>query len=370
MRLLFVAPEICTPWSEGRKKWVRDLVAEMHGVDEIAVLTSVPDGQHTAFAAPAEALACGTKAARLTVLLRRLTRLIGEFRPDVVCSFPYGTFRRAHGLANRGYMAMVDLICRRQGVPCVTLMYSIDQHATPRQLQRWVSNLAVGSNADWSGHTVDPGVPLDTLPEVPRKVGGPPTVLFLTGLWQTTPQRVDHMLEVRGLGTILQAGPMLCPAGVRLIAGAPLLADPTCREYLMSHPCNLWDPDLLEIETTAPIPDVYGKADLFVFPYGHEIGHFVPTSVVESMLAGTPVAVSDLPMLKKLACDESNAFVFRNGDVQSLARVVLDALEHPARRDEVARSARAYACEHWNIERSATQLRDVIARVRGQREAA
>ena len=111
MRLLFVAPEICTPWSEGRKKWVRDLVAEMHGADEIAVLTSVPSGEQTEFAAPAEALACGTKAARLTVLVRRLNRLIREFRPDAVCSFRYGTFRHTHGLANRAYMAMVDLIC-------------------------------------------------------------------------------------------------------------------------------------------------------------------------------------------------------------------------------------------------------------------
>lgn len=363
MKVLLVAPEICTPWSEGRKKWVRDLAEEMHGTDEVFVLTSVPPGESTSFASPSDALACTGRAGRLTVLLRRLPEYIRRLRPDLVCSFPYGTFRRTHGFANRAYMRIVDFICRGQGIPCLTLLYSIDEHATPGALKRWVSNLAVGEHADWDGFTVDPGVCVETLPTVPRSPGYTPTILFLTGLWQRTPQRVEHMLQVRGLETILQAGRTLCDAGVRLIAGAPLLADEACRQYLLSHPSNQWAPDMLEFETMAPIPEVYGRGDLFVFPYRHEIGHFVPTSVVEAMLAGTPVAVSDLPMLRKIAQGGRNAFEFANGDPDALAEVVLAALGDPDRRRTVADSALAYARERWNIGRSAEQIRQAALRM-------
>ena len=357
MRLLLVAPGICTPYTEGRKRFVLDLSNELAREDEVFLLTTTKAGQHTRVSVPHQTVELGHGSLHLVSLIMRLPRMIREFRPDMVCVFPYGTFRHIYGYASKWFMAAVDRICRHYAVSCQTIMYSIDEHADPRCLQRYVSSLVLGPRPDWDGPVVNLGLDCTkwALPQsqTPKRRH----ILFMAGMWETTEDRVDHVIDVRGLGMLLQAGSRLAEQGVKLVAAAPLFSSEKCRDYARSHRLNTWPEAALEFRAEVVVPDIYGVAELFVFPYGGDITHFVPTSVLESMLSGTAVAFSASAFLLPLAQGGSCAYLFDAGDVEQMTQVILEALDHVDERRRRAENARQYVLGNWCVEKSAGQIR-------------
>jgi glycosyltransferase involved in cell wall biosynthesis len=107
------------------------------------------------------------------------------------------------------------------------------------------------------------------------------------------------------------------------------------------------------------IPDVYHEAALYVFPYQHAIHQFTPTSVIEAMMAGTPVVMSDLPFLRDLAQGGSMAYLFPPGDEEGLAGAVLKALGDLEGRRVRGQEARKYAQSQWSIRASAEKTRRI-----------
>ena len=363
MKFLFVASEISPPYTEGRKRFVLDLAHEIQRKDAVHLLTtaSTTDGE-IIDSIPRTHHHCGSRLRHLLWPTQALQAMITRFRPDVICHFPYGTFRHVYGYASQWSMARIDRISRKHGIPCITLMYSIDDATTPEKLKRKVSCLAIQPRPGWQGATVALGRDYHMWPRR-REQGAGRTLLFMAGMWQSNTQRVDHVLETRGLSVLLQAGRLLGPHGVNLIVASPLFRDEACRRYLLQHPTNAWPSSQLSLKSIVDVPAIYHDADLFVFPYQRDIAQFVPTSVIEAMVAGTPVIMTDLPCLRRLANGGETAYLFPPHDAPALAATVLAALSDQTRRGALAERAQHYAVGQWSIERSAHDLRELATQL-------
>lgn len=360
-----MAPEICSPWSEGRKVFVRDLIEFLRTSHQITVLTTVPAGESTNFPVPHEIHKCRWKPGLLIRIIKELPSMIADYQPDVVCHFPYATFRHYYGFVNKPYMVKIDRICREKEVPCISIMYSIDAYVTPQELELKVSCLAMGTRDNWQGNTIDPGLRFSHWPAIKPKENEIPTILFMAGMWQTSKRRVDFVLDTRGLGILLQAGEYLKGTRVKLIIAAPLFSDKLCRNYLLNSSLNTWCIDDISLESTVKIPDIYTRADLFVFPYTKNDQHFIPTSVVEAMSSGTPVLISDLPLFNGLVREGETGSVFETGNPVSLANTIRNALSDREKLSDMGEAAMHYAHKRWSIENSARQLIELAENVTG-----
>lgn len=158
LKLLFVAPEICSPWSEGRKVFVRDLAESMQNEHEVRLLTTTPEGDVVNPDIQTYQFECKSRLQIMRSVFSELPKIIEQFNPDVVCHFPYGTFRHVYGIINRYYMGRVDRICKERDIPCISIMYSIDDSISPDKLNESVACLALGQRESWNGNLVNPGL--------------------------------------------------------------------------------------------------------------------------------------------------------------------------------------------------------------------
>jgi glycosyltransferase involved in cell wall biosynthesis len=360
MKFLFVAPEICTPYTEGRKRFVLDLIDTLEKKDQVFLLTTTQVGQETTFSIPFKSVLCQHGAQHLAFLICNLSKVIREFNPDVVCVFPYGTFRGMYWYASTWFMKMIDLVCQKNRVVCLTIMYSIDETTTAQALQKKVSNLAISQRHGWTGNVVNVGLRYKHWEFSQSKNDKERVLLFMAGMWQQTCLRVEHIINVRGLGALLKVGELLSKKGVKLIVAAPLFANEQCRNYLLSHPLNSWPESSITLLSEVSIPDVYSMADVFVFPYQKEITQFIPSSVIESMLASTCVAMSDLNFLKPLAQNGNTAYLFPIDDINKMSEILLEALFNQKDRERKVINAREYVESNWTINISVEQIRQFV----------
>jgi glycosyltransferase involved in cell wall biosynthesis len=101
-------------------------------------------------------------------------------------------------------------------------------------------------------------------------------------------------------------------------------------------------------------------ADVFVFPYQKEITQFIPSSVIESMLASTCVAMSDLNFLKPLAQNGNTAYLFPIDDINKMSEILLEALFNQKDRERKVINAREYVESNWTINISVEQIRQFV----------
>lgn len=359
MKFLFVAPEICSPWTEGRKRFVHDLSSGLAGDHATYVLTTTTPGATTGFPADFLAIPCRRKFEHLTAIHRALPPCLLSFNPDVVVHFPYGTFRHLYGIVNLWNMRCIDRLCAQHAKPCLTVMYSISGEITQRAIQRWVRHLVAHNLApEERDGALRLGFRFDgwPAPDVRKKVPVQPRLLFMAGMWEQTEKRLDHVLRIRGLGTLLRIGKFLAPMGVTLTVAIPLLANPELRRKLRALPENTWPQDRMRIHDTSPVPGIFDDHDLFIFPYAREETQFVPTSVIEAMSCGVPTVLPDLAFLAPLAGNGDRAFVFRSGSPDSLAQTIASALRDEFRYNAVRTAAIRFSRLEMGIEHSCGDL--------------
>lgn len=365
MRILLAGPKLCTPWTEGRKRFVRDLSAEFARSHDVRVLTTVASGETAQFDAPWEAPAATSAAAHLLRFHRRLGELIARWKPDLVCHFPIGSFHGWYYHGNLASMRWADRQCARRGVPCFTVMYSITGQAPRSELRFGVRHLLVNQSAAF-GTRIRFGIALRR-PAPLRPLDAGKSLLFMTGLAQASPERLDHALRVRGLGILLEAGRWLAPVGFRLTVAIPFLSHPEMRRAMLACEYNAWPADAIELHDTVSVPEVFAGHELYVFPYGREEPQFVPTSVVEAMESGLPVALPAHRFLENLIRHGETAFVFAPNDPEAMARAVIAASADPLRRVAVRRQALRLVREEFDIQASCS---DILARYRAVARAA
>ncbi len=305
------------------------------------------------------AITCRSRWQKLTALHRGLQTTIEEFQPALVCHLPYGTFRHLYGLINLWTMRRIDRACGNFGALCFTVMYSISQEADTRKLRPSVKHLVLNQFRDgFDDKVVRLGLDFAEWPALQERRSNlsAPRLLFMAGMWQPTKKRLEHVLNVRGLRLILQAGAELSKLGMQLTVAAPLLDSMALQSELRLHSDNTWPAAQLELTGHAQVPNIYMEHDLFIFPYMREETQFTPTSVVEAMRAGTPVVLPNLDFLRTLGGEERYAFTYSAGNLEALTRTIIAAMDDRVRYSEVRRRAFEHVGETLSIESSCEDL--------------
>ncbi|WP_307781307.1 glycosyltransferase family 4 protein [Agilicoccus flavus] len=172
----------------------------------------------------------------------------------------------------------------------------------------------------------------------PRFVGSPaaPTLVFLgrideprkglpvlaAALPAVLAARPGARVLVAGHGDVEAARATLPPAAARAVTFLGAVSEPEKASLLAS-------------------------ADLFVAPHtgGESFGIVLP----EAMAAGAPVVAADLDAFVDVLDGGRAGQLFPRGDEAALADVILDLLEHPARREALAAAGRAWAWRYdWS----------------------
>lgn len=361
MRILLAGPKVCSPWTEGRKRFVRDLAESFAADHEVRVVTTTAPGECSNFAVPAISAVADGGARHLLSFHRLLGRTLDAWHPDLVVHLPTTSFHGRYRIGNTASMWLADRQCAQRGVACLTLMYAITREASVRALRPWVRHLLTNPYVH-GGHPVRFGV---ALPQSEVPPAGPPReLLFMAGMAEPTRERLRHVLEVRGLGVLLRAGAPLAEAGFRLTIAVPLLRDPLLRRLLMEWPGNAWPAAALRILGEARVPDVFIGMGCFVFPYGRDETQFVPTSVIEAMHAGVPVVLPRHPFLAPL-WEDGWAAAFTPGDRDDLVRVLLAMTERAGERERQRQAAAAFVRQRMSIDGSCEDILALIRSLRG-----
>ena len=359
MKFAFVAPEICTPFTEGRKRFVIDLIDELNHKHNLVLLTTTHINESSELPCIVYTKFCHKPSQHLYATLVRLHHMLKTEQPDIVCLFPYGTFRHLYGVAAKTFIWLTNQICKIHGIPCITLMYSIDEHATIPQLKRYAQHLAVSSNQP-NTLQINTGIQCQNLVQSDDNTIKNKRILFLAGMWQQTIQRVDHIINTRGLGVLLESGRFLAKHNVKLIIAAPLFDSINCRKYLLTHSKNTWPSEAIVFREEVSIPEIFDDCDLFAFPYEKNITQFAPTSVLEAMSAGKCVALTDKAFLQPLINNGKTAVPLtcneHQNNSQLIAKQLLEILENTERRKAIEKAAHYFVVENWSIKKSAFQL--------------
>lgn len=95
------------------------------------------------------------------------------------------------------------------------------------------------------------------------------------------------------------------------------------------------------------VPDLLAALDLFVLSSRRDT---FGVAAVEAMLAGVPAVLSDIAPLREVSADGQYAALFRTGDHEDLARVLLDLARDGEARETLAARARSWAARQFSIE--------------------
>src|SRR5690606_39815463 len=91
------------------------------------------------------------------------------------------------------------------------------------------------------------------------------------------------------------------------------------------------------------IPEGYAAADVFCMP---GVAELQSIATLEAMATGLPVAAADAMALPHLVRPGETGFLHRPGDVQALARHLIELLTSDEKRAEMGRAARRIAMTH------------------------
>jgi glycosyltransferase involved in cell wall biosynthesis len=106
----------------------------------------------------------------------------------------------------------------------------------------------------------------------------------------------------------------------------------------------------------ADVADVLRALDLFVFSSRRDS---FGVAVVEAMMTGVPVVVSDIGPLLEVTGDGAHASVFRTGDADDLAQRLIELLRDDGRRAELGARGQAWARGEFGIGRHIARLREL-----------
>lgn len=368
MKLLLIAPECGPPWTEGRKNFVRDLLADLsrHAHPTFVTtgatrITSGDLGVNVPFHCVVGRSAAG-RLIRLPTVVRSLLHT-QDSTFDAVLQFPFGSFHGARGWINRWLMGRTQEAAR--GTNCLCLLYSVTR-ADVGALARRYSGLVTGPGPEEGIHQVHFGIQTRSYVRLPPATNNG-RLLFAAGYAQNSRRLLGAILHERGLMDVLRAGPRLRDLGYRLTVAVPLLAYPERRRELLRVLARVAPGFDVEIVTHGEFPGLLLNHSTYLFPYRTNLTRFVPTSVLEAMASGVPVVCSGSKMLQPLlGANDEYANVYHAGDPDDIARTLINM--RGTWPDVLARAERA--CLHvrdtWDISRSVAEILELLETSRNQ----
>ncbi|MFO1423620.1 MAG: hypothetical protein U1F70_08210 [Candidatus Competibacteraceae bacterium] len=369
MKILLVAPEICVPATEGRKKFVIELYQALHERFEVQLLTTTLPNMPCLLIKNTMAYVSRPGFMQLFTLLIRLPYVLYHFRPCAVVIFPYGSFRGIRKVASLSFILSLRIICKFFSTTYLFLLYAFDDKINIKTLRHIAGNLACGIKNHPGTYYLPHGINVREI-QAPSicKISNKKmqlSILFLAGMWQKTQERYYHVLYERGLVTLLEAGDMLASRGYKLTIAAPLFSDPILAEQLRISTHNRWPHDCFNIIGEANVNELLLKTDLLVFPYLQELGDFKPTSILEALLKGVPVLASDTRFLRELGDTFEGAIrFFRVGDKNDLVRQADSIFNSNSNRmNDQIKKAQTYIVSEFNSDTIADRLLEILKSV-------
>jgi len=348
MKVLIVAPKICTPWTEGRKKFVCDLVDQASNRWDLHGLTTLDPDEKTNLPTSFDTYEVSSPRDHLLIPVGSLSKKLTDINPDLVCYFPFGAFHGIRGIANLWSIWRFSRICRKHGIPAITLMYSLTMEANSLFHRLFLKNVYFNQH---TGKTrgIRFGVKFPQQETIIGTENSGKNLLFMAGTSAFNAERLEYVLDVRGLRILFQAGKALSTMGYRLIVAVPFLSNPDTAKFLRNLPDNTWPDDSLELKGEVSIPSIYEYCQAFVFPYGQEEKQFVPTSVVEAMHYRIPVILPNLDFLSPFYKSRPLALMYDNGSLDSLIQCINRLDQTPEIVNEITRQAAGFVDTEYDI---------------------
>ena len=101
------------------------------------------------------------------------------------------------------------------------------------------------------------------------------------------------------------------------------------------------------------ISNVISSLDLFVLSSRREGS---PISVIEAMMMGVPLVLSDIPALREVSSDGELAVLFKTGDADDLATKLIHFADGPEQRNRLSSEARLWAIKQFSIDTHVANL--------------
>jgi glycosyltransferase involved in cell wall biosynthesis len=162
---------------------------------------------------------------------------------------------------------------------------------------------------------------------------------------------VGRLSREKGYGVLVEAAALLTARrrGVKFL----IIGDGPLREELRARIEQLGLADaILLTGARTDVDTLYGVMDLFVLPSFWE---GLPTVILESMASRVPVVATDIPGTRELVTAGRTGWLAHPGDPSSLAETILEALDNPAERAQMADSACQEIVPRFSIEQVARQ---------------
>lgn len=341
-RLLFVAPGVAAPLTEGRKLFVTELaeLLRQRGMD-VEVLNG------------GDASGIRAIARSLRDLRRRIETVA---RVTSVFVFPYGTYTGLRAHANRFLVHRASSLCDAAGVFSRPVFYSCAGLPFEDFCVRYRPGFAVGRAGEGMA-----ALCLGTsraLPQWSQVNSAPAKLLFLCGYQTPSRAALRNVLYQRGLIDVLRAGSAFAGAGASLTIAIPFLRNSGMRKRVSSLVDRLC-PELrvTMVDSGSPI-HLLANHDVFLFPYRAQHAVFVPTSLLEAMQIGIPTLVADQACYRSLTTGATAAGcrLHPAGDWHALAGQFMRMKQEYADVASGARVSAAITRKTWTLSRSADEL--------------
>lgn len=360
--VLFVAPGLTAPWTEGRKNFIRDLIPNFQKSTNLKILTTginkkeVKGYSNNLF----EYTSSSIKQIHLFSLYLALKDMLKtSARPDIIIHFPYGSFNGLRGIVNYFSIDKTYKLANAFGVPCLTVLYSM-AGGNLLDLYKKIPDLATVKDELWPGHVVHVGINVKKVDQI-NAVQNKKKLIFIAGYHENKHSLLDNILYDRGLIDILHIGEQLFENGFSLTISIPLLRHQKLRKKLLLL-LQKKAPSLpVTLEHEVDVHDSFSNNSLFIFPFRVNYNVFVPTSVLEAMSYGVPVIISDLPMFVPLI-GTNNTFCgsYAAGKPSCLLETILQTCENWDQAIAKSKLAQRHVAENWSIEKSTSQLIELV----------
>jgi glycosyltransferase involved in cell wall biosynthesis len=192
------------------------------------------------------------------------------------------------------------------------------------------------------------GVP-DVARDVPREPHDGPVVLNIA--------RHQH---VKGVDVLLQAMALL-PPDVKLVQVGS--GEETERLVALRDELGLADRvEFRDLPWDVRAADVIGGFDLFVLPSRNE---GLPVTVMEAMLAGVGIVVTDVGAIREELTDRETGRIVPPEDPAELAKAIAELLADDEARADLGRRARDVALERFTVEATVARYCELYDRLVG-----